>query len=74
MSGAQLSWLTSKQFGMWLVIAVPAFVLVSIVLGALEPPYALAVGAGILFNEALEPLMEWLQEWEESEKEVKSSV
>jgi hypothetical protein len=55
---------------MWLLVAVPAFVLVSTALGVIEPPYGVAVAVGILFNEATEPVMEWLQDWRQAEKEV----
>ncbi len=68
--GAQRSWLTSKQFWMWLGVVVPAFVVVSTALGAIEPPYGVALAVGILFNEALEPVMDWLQDWQQTEKEV----
>lgn len=64
----------SKQFGYWLLLAVPAFVVAVLTLQAVVPGYAIALAVGLLMNELLTPAMEWLQDWQAADNEVTNST
>jgi len=67
---SQLDWILSKQFAIWLAITVPAFVIIGGTLKMLQPGVLVVFTAGILFNEAVDPFMDWLQDWKAAEQEV----
>jgi len=60
----------NKQFVSWLAVMAPLFVICVLVLDALGLSTVWVFGAGVIFSEATDPLLEWFIEWWEASQEV----
>jgi len=63
----------SKQFALWVGIATLAFTVSVIGLDELGAPTILVFLAGMAFNAASDPVIEWFMSWESAEKRAEYS-
>lgn len=66
-------WFISKQFVAWMVVGVPAFTVVSALVMAVQPPYYIAVAAGVILCELTDPVLDWLADWKRAEQTIEQN-